>query len=322
MRSLGPPGKSGRSRARARARAGTSLAELVVALALFGVVGAALLRAFDRQARFHTGIVRLVETHAQLTVTHDAVAAELRSLASPRDILRLSDTAVAYRAFSGSAVACAVSGAMVTLAPEVLAGGVVLARLRTSPQPGDSAWLFDEGPTLSRGDDTWQGAAVLSAQVVPGGCDGSAFVHPVADAGRPAWRLVLDTVPAMSSGITPGALVHVTRLARFALYRSASGETNLGWSDWNAAAGAWNVIQPVTGPFLPYRAALPGASGVALAAFDSAGVGTGIGPAFAPPALVHLMTRAVTSRAIRLDGMPRGPHSDSLRSAIAPRNRP
>lgn len=293
-----------------------------MALALFGVVGAALLRAFDRQARFHTGIVRLVETQGQLTVTHDAVAAELRSMATPHDIIRLSDTAVVYRAVTGTAIACAVAGGTVTLSPAVVAGGTVLARLRSAPQAGDTVWLLDEGLTLARDDDIWHAARVAAAQLANGACDGSPLLHPVADAGRPAWRLALDLPPLIPAGVTTGALLHVTRLARFALYRSTSGESNLGWSDWNAASGAWNVIQPVTGPFLPYNAISPAASGVALAARDSTGAGTAGGPGLPAVARIEMVTRAVTARPVRIDGMPRGPHADSLRSAIALRNRP
>lgn len=293
-----------------------------MALALLGVVGAALLRALDRQARFHTGIVRLVETHAQLAITHDALAAELRAVASPHDLLRLGDTAVVYRTVVGTAIACAVGPGTVDLVPEILAGRGALARLRTAPQPGDSIWLFDEGATLSMGDDAWHLAHVRTAQPVPGACDGTPFVHPVADAGRRAWRLTIDTVPPLPPGVTAGTLVRVTRLARFALYRSATGESSLGWSEWNASSGGWNVIQPLTAPFLPYNNAQPGASGVAFVAADSLGAASVPGPLSSAPARIGVSTRAATAQAIRLDGMPRGRHTDSLRSLIALRNRP
>jgi hypothetical protein len=313
MRSLGIAGALPR---------GASLVELVVALGLFGVVGAALVRALDRQARFHTGIVRVVETHAQLAVTHDAIAAELRGATSPQDVLRLSDTAIVYRTAIGTGIACAVAAGTVHLAPTLLASGQALARIRTAPQPGDTAWLHDEGASLAPADDAWHAARVLSATQLPGACDATPYVHPVADAGRPAWRLVLDTVPPIPSTVRQGTLVRVTRLARFALYRSSTGDTNLGWTDWNAAAGNWNVIQPVTGPFLPYNGGTPSASGVAMRASDSLGAPTSIAPGLAAPAAIAVITRAATTIGIRLDGIARGAHADSLRSAIALRNRP
>jgi hypothetical protein len=313
MRSLGTHGAP---------RRGVSIAELLVALTLFGVVGAALVRALDRQARFHTGIVRLVETHAQLAVTHDAVAAELRAATSPNDVLQLTDTAIVYRTALGAGIACTVAAGIVHLAPQVLAGGQALARLRTPPQPGDTVWLHDEGPSPAPGDDAWHATAVLSAAPVPGACDATPYVNPVSDAGRPAWRLVLDTVPPVPATVRQGTLVRVTRLARFALYRSSTGDWNLGWSDWNAATARWNVIQPVTGPFLPYNGAAPSASGVALRAADSLGGATSIGAGSAAPATLGLTTRAPTAIAIRVDGLARGPHTDSLRSVIALRNRP
>ena len=44
-----------------RRRSGTSLVELIVALALFGVIGLATLRSLDRQARFHSGMLTILD---------------------------------------------------------------------------------------------------------------------------------------------------------------------------------------------------------------------------------------------------------------------
>jgi hypothetical protein len=133
---------------------------------------------------------------------------------------------------------------------------------------------------------------------------------------------VPDTAPPIPSTVRQGTLVRVTRLARFALYRSTTGDTNLGWTDWNAAAGSWNVIQPVTGPFLPYNGGTPSASGVAMRALDSLGAATAVGPGLAAAATIAITARAATVIGIRLDGVTRGAHTDSLRSVIALRNRP
>ena len=55
-------------------RRASSLVELLVALVLFGVIGLATLRSLDRQARFHSGILAVLEARSQHAAAHEAVA--------------------------------------------------------------------------------------------------------------------------------------------------------------------------------------------------------------------------------------------------------
>lgn len=301
---------------------GVTIVELLVALALFGVVGGALLRAFDRQARFHTGVVQLLQARQQLVASHDVIGAEFRSLATVGDIERLTDTALVYRTALGGGIVCRIGAAAVDLAPDRVASGVTLARTRTAPQPGDTVWLHDEGVGPGAADDRWHPAEIASAGRRTDACLGTAYVDSALDRGLSGWRIVFAPGTLLPPTIGPGTVARVTRRARFALYRAASGESNLGWADWNAALWAWNTIQPVTGPFLPVNRGAPHASGVAFAGRDT--VGSVIAPPVLQPALaaISLVTRAQTDRAVRMDGGPMGRRADSLRSTTALRNTP
>lgn len=296
-------------------RRGASLVELLVALALFGIVGAATLRSLDRQSRFHRGILAILESRAQHAAAHEAVAVELRS-ASSDDIDRLSDSAIAFRLPVGSGVACDFTGGAIDLAPDSVAAGQSLARARTAPQAGDTAWIFDEGPTDVASDDAWLPVPLTSVSRSTGRCTASPLVDPVLDAGASTWRLY--HAGPLPPTLVAGAPVRLTRPARFALYRSGT-ESWLGFAEWQPVSGAWVTIQPVSGPYLPYSNAAPPTSGVALAARDSSGM-----PAVWPgaaPATITLGTRTLTAQRVRIDGVAPGRYADSLHSLIALRNK-
>lgn len=298
-------------------RRGTSLIELLVALVLFGIVGIATLRSLDRQARFHSGVLAILEARSQHAAAHEAVATELRGLASAAgDITRLSDSAIVFRLPVGSAVACAIAPDTIYLAPDTVSAGQVLAGFRVSPQPGDTAWLFDESSTDVARDDSWIGVPIRSAIRAPGNCTGSPLVHPVLDAGRASWRLAVASL--LPPSITIGAAVRLTRTARFALYRGSTNEHWLGFTEIMPATGTWITIQPVSGPYLPFASGAPSSSGVALAARDSSGVPTSSATTIAA---ISITTRTRTTRAVRIEGLARGLHADSLHSLIGLRNR-
>lgn len=299
-------------------RRGVSIHELLVALALFGLVGTATLRALDRQARFHSGILAVLESRSQHAAAHEVVAMELRSVSSAAgDIGRLSDSAIVFRLPVGGGVTCGVSAGMLVLAPDSIAAGQSFARFRTTPQPGDTIWVFDEGARDVPADDSWVGLSVNAATRATGYCTGSALLDPVLDGGRSSWRFtVTGFIP---STVAPGAPVRLTRWARFALYRGGTGEHWLGFSEVQPAVGTWITIQPVSGPYRPYSAAVPSASGLALGGRDSSGAPTTALLA-GSPAAVSMVTRTRTARAVRMDGVTRGPYPDSLHSLIGLRN--
>lgn len=302
--------------------AGFTLAETIVALVLVGVVLGAVIRALDRQARFHTGIVQLLRARQQLSASHDVLGAELRSLASPADVERVTDTSLVYRTSVGGGVVCRITGADLDLVPEQLASGALLTQMRTAPQSGDTIWLADEGAGSGAADDRWHAAVLAGAARIRDGCLGTPLLDSVADRGLAGWRLSLAAGLPLPNGVAPGTTARITRRARFALYRSSSGDWNLGWSDWSAALGSWNVIQPVSGPYLPFDRTVPNRSGVAFAASDSSGA-IYLLPVPSPALSgISVTTRSQTDRVVRADGMRRGRVVDSLRSLIAPRNRP
>lgn len=299
-------------------RPGASLVELMVALALFGVIGTATLRALDRQARFHHGMLSILESRTQHAAAHEAISTELRSVSTAAgDVSRLSDSAIVFRLPVGSGVVCRLDPAIVDLAPDSVAVGQRFASTRTSPQPGDTAWVLDEGVADTAGDDTWVGLPVIAVARRADRCLGTSLVDSTLDRGRLSWSLTVSASPP--STVAPGAPIRLTRPARFALYRGGNGEYALGFSELNPSSGSWIAIQPVSGPYVPYNSAAPGTGGLAFAGRDSSGT---VSVLLAPgtPASIAIATRTLTARAVRIDGLSRGRYADSLHSLIAMRN--
>ena len=289
-----------------------------MALTLFAIIGAATLRALDRQARFHGGMLAILEARSQHGAAHEAVAVELRSVSSAAgDIGRLSDSSIVFRLPVGGAVACAAAPGVLALAPDSVANGQSFARFRTTPQPGDTAWILDEGNTDASMDDRWFGVHILGAVRGSGHCAGSPLVDPVLDATANSWRFTVSgTIPPARYA---GAAVRLTRIARFALYRGGTGEYWLGYTEILPATGSWITIQPVSGPYLPFSAAAPSAGGIAFGGRDSSGATTTlILPGEASAIVVSTRTR--TTRVVRMDGVTRGLRADSLHSLVGMRN--
>lgn len=215
------------------ARRGTTLAELLVALALAALVLGGATRSVLTQQRSAGAIGALAAGDAQLRAARGAVGSDLRhAAASDLAVSESSDSAVQLRAMVASGIACDTGIGAATLAPPdtttLATGGVVSA-----PRAGDSLWW--------RTDDSvgrWRASRVRAVSVVRVTCPG------LAAAPEPAQGFALapgDTVPA-------GAPLRVTRQIRYELYRAATG-WQLGLREWSEALGAMSAPQPLAGPF-------------------------------------------------------------------------
>lgn len=286
-------------------RRGVALVEVLVALAMFGVLGALAVRSLVTAVRETERVVLRTERDGQLAVALESGSHLLPALsAAAGDAIRLTDTAVVWHATIAHGPVCGVAGA-VAVAADTRHDGLRLGGHTSSPQPGDLLHLFDDGAAPHAADDSWSRHLVQSARWVRGGCGATPLLHAVADAAFGAW--VLDVVPTVDSTWI-GAPARITRPSRLALYRSAT-EWALGYSE-QGPGGAWSTIQPLAGPLEP-----PG-SGFRLAWLDSV-----LAPGASDPMALRLLATAPTRAAVR-SATGATVHRDSVQRFIHFPNRP
>ncbi|HEX6049578.1 MAG TPA: prepilin-type N-terminal cleavage/methylation domain-containing protein [Gemmatimonadaceae bacterium] len=298
-------------------RAGFSLVEIIVALALGGLVAAAVTTVLRRQHRFFAGAAILVEQRVALRDATGILPGELRALASD-DILVSSDSSLEIRATIGTAIACdtVAGGNAIVLAPGDLTAGA-LAAYATAPQPGDVALVFDGGGSDAAGDDGWVAADITSAASDNDRCGASPLVASTDAFGSPerASGFVLRFADGtrLPPTVQPGAFVRIMRRVRYRFYRSSTNEWFLGYAEWMGTG--FGVVQPVSGPFAPYRTR---GGGVSLRYFDHAG--SEIIPGAEPSRVTRIEVAARGIARAGLSGAAADLRADSQRVAVRLRN--
>lgn len=272
------------------ARRGATVVELVVALALFGVLSLAVVGVLRRLEDAYRAQTQQIDRRQALRVAAAFLPAELRELdARDGDLVAMQPTAITIRAPRQFAVLCR----DVAAGP----GGMTTMVLRDAPRYGlrdfdpdtDSLWLFSEGVSPTPGDDHWVRGAVVSTGSAP--CDD----------GRPGTRLT--TVLAAAEGFSRGAPILGFEPITYRLYRSSED------GRWYVGQQTVTDFQPVLGPVTT--------NGLAFAYFDSSGAVT------ADPSrvsVIEVRVRAATNEPIRdFSGRLSRP-VDSLVTVVALRN--
>ena len=220
-------------------RRGTTLVELVIALALTGMLLAAASAGMLRQQRGFRWVGELGGAEAQMRPLAQMLPSELALLEPAAGDLapgQASDSTLQVRATVASSFACDSSAGTVLVAPQD-ASGVAVVAPALSTVAGDSLWFFS-GDSLG-----WQGRRVAGATSASAACG-----SPVAASGATV-RLSLSA-PMNAPAGTP---LRITRQERFVIYRAADGAWYLGLSDWSAASARFASPQPVAGPFVRTR---------------------------------------------------------------------
>jgi prepilin-type N-terminal cleavage/methylation domain-containing protein len=251
-------------------RAGFSAIELMLVMAIGGLVAAAIGGVLRRQQRFFTNAAAIVEQRVSLRDATGILPSELRAL-SPAggDVLAYSDSSLEIRATIGSAIACdtVAGGEAIDLASASNAGSRRLGAYATAPQPGDIALVYDADASAGSTTSAWVTLPIVDVGSRTDVCAGSPLIDPTE---RPvADRLRVRFAPGtrIPASVRAGAFVRVLRRVRYRFYRSGTAQWFLGYAEWGGAA--FGAVQPVSGPYAPYSRA--GGGGLSLRYFDRAG---------------------------------------------------
>jgi hypothetical protein len=240
-----------------------TLAELVVAITVGGIAFGAFAVVVALQERAQAFLDHRIRARAQAIEGIAVLVSDLRSLSPPGGDLpagEARDSAIELRATVGLLVACEVRDRTVVGA---------LASFISSPRPGDSAWAYvsdDSGSAwvpLAVGDVRDQAASDSTACSLPA-------TAAAASRSRGDRRFLLELARPPSVRLTD-AIVRVTRRTRYSLYRAPDKRWYLGRREFNTITGAFETIQPVSGPFRPYAPAVERASGLELRYYDTTG---------------------------------------------------
>jgi prepilin-type N-terminal cleavage/methylation domain-containing protein len=248
----------------ARRRRGFTLVELLVTIALLGVVGTIVAQMMMDQQRFYHATNEQMSGRRELRSAMSMVPPDLRGLSSVGgDILDFTTNEATFRATSGAAVICAKPNAFTFDVPPLNAARTTLTSWYTQPTVGDTLYAF-RTDSMGAGGDSWSAHRVTAIQANSGLCGGSPFLDGALDNGKDRWRI--SVTPAIPDSVKVGSVLRFTRATRYQLTTGASGKSYLGRSE--RVNGAWSAALPIAGPF---AASSSGASGVYLAMYDSLG---------------------------------------------------
>ncbi len=261
---------------RSTGRRGGTLVELLLALPIASLLAVAAAATLLGSWRLVRRAASSQSSTRELRHAHATVESELRPLRA-RDLYAFADTAVEFDGLLGVGVVCAAPNG-VTERVDVVSADPADARglsWASSLQVGDALSLWrtngDSLTSLVEHRTTVLDIAWGSA------CTASPWMAGWAD--RRTVRLTLSD--ASPSALVIGAAVAARRRTRLSLYRSG-----ITWflGRRTRTGGAWDVVQPVAGPFLS-----PARGGMKARLLDAAGAVT---YRIADAAAVHVELRS------------------------------
>ena len=291
-------------------RRGITLVEVLMTVAVLGIVGASLTSILTRQQRFYRDAAETVEVRRELRGGAALLPTDVRAISTTGgDLLAATATAFTIRATIGSAVVCAKAVQSLDLVPTNMTTHT-LAAWYAAPQANDTAFVFDDGSGVGANDDTWWQTAVVSTTTDVGYCTGTPYVA-AADATLPRVRLALST--AVPATVQVGAVVRITRPVQYTIFQpAATSDWYLGYAEHNGAT--WGAVEPIAGP-------LTATTGARFTYFDT--LGTALTPTTAAlresVARIGVALRA-SGRTDALRARNGAPMRDSLTFMVGVRN--
>jgi len=297
-----------------RMKRGFTVAELLVATAIAGIATALMTMTIVRQQRFFSSAGEVLGVRAQVRDAADVLAADIRSASvSEFGLPSMTDTSIElYSVIASSVVCLSPSATTLGLAPGNLLSGSTLTTMLVQPDTGDIASIYNVDSTA------WMNYRVsgFGTRSIATSCPSSTGFTSLGDTG-PGYLLTLSVAP---SPVRSGSIVHFLRRARYSFYRSSDNEWYLGYRRCGVAPpNACSAIQPVSGPYRPYRSS--GGSGISFRYRDRFGVEITTAAQSRAVAQVDIVLRGEAPSLISLTGDARKVWRDSVVVSVSPRNR-
>ena len=279
-----------------RGRSGFSLIELMIALAISGVVLGAAYRLLVANQRFYRSqsVINDVQTNVREAAL--ILAGEMREVsATGGDLQLMTDTAITINAMRSLGFVCTLVNLPLG---RVTIKTSTMFKYRNIDATRDSVFVFREGDVKKNSDDRWLRGKVtglFNANCV----DGTAGTQ-MGTSGLP--------VSAGTDSVSLGAPVRTFETVNYRLYADIRGVWWLGVRNW--VSGAWTSTSAVAGP-------LRANDGLHFDYLDSTGAAT------ATPAnvrAIRVTVRGVSTQSINSAGHPAGTYADSMIVTVGLRN--
>ena len=297
-------------------RGGFTLAEMLMVLALFGLVAGATMQIVVRQQRFYASAADMMSVRSNLRDVAVVVPTDLRGISSiGGDIFAMSDSAIDFRMPIGISIICVINAGRTTVVipPTTLASRSAVTTLTGSPGTKDTVFVYDPGATSATADDSWQKIAVTDT-LKSGSCPTASGFTATSTEAAAAKTLTLGT--ALNANVPTGSIIRFYSRAKYKLYQpTAGGAWYIGYLD--CPRGTCGSLQAVAGPYMPYSAT-PGSTGLRFVYRDSTGAVTTVTTRVAR---IDVTARAQTKSIVRTPGRPPDYYRDSLVVSVALRNR-
>ena len=247
------------------ARRGFTLVELLVTLAMLGVVGTILSRIMLDQQRFYQKTNEQMGVRRELRTAMSTVPGDLRSISSVGgDVLSFGTTQITFRSTFGVSVVCNKPNPSTIDIPPLNMARTTLTAWASQPTVGDTIYAF-RSDSMGAGGDSWTAHRISAVSSDATLCPGSAFVDAALDAGKLRWRFTVT--PVIADSVKVGAAIRFTRPTKYELTQGSSDKWYLARSE--LTGGAWTAVTPMAGPFLEPSSS--GSGGLRFAMYDSLG---------------------------------------------------
>ena len=299
-------------------RRGASLAELLVIVALAGLIGSIIALTLTRQQRFYRRAAEVGFVRESLRDALEVLSADIRQISIVDSVRLKSDSAIEFFSTIGTSVVCEIAGNEIGL-PNGRVSGNSLSGFLAQPDTGDLIALYTDSGGVA---EKWERHRITAAgsQSLSKSCPVSSGFSYQSDVDAGSGGLVLTVGTAVSASVFPGAPVRFLRRQRYSLYHASDGNWYLGYRRCNAmGAPACGAIQPVSGPYRPYSTDSQ-RSGLVFEYFDSDGRVVDPSETSFALARVDITGRAESAPGISVGVLP-DRISDSATLTVAIRNR-